>query len=324
MKTILVPIDHTAAAEHTLAYANKLAVRWPAEIVLLYCHPVATPGAPAAPAVEAQEQRLRSLVERLRYQQLTRQDGRRIHYHYRVLAGCLHDHVRAEATHCAADLVVMGLEHIDCGRQEAPGNHAAAITELVDCPVLVVPTGRRSLPHRLAFSADFATLDPHILSRLSALEEAFPAPLELVQYYAPTDRPQRRRLKQALSKAATHLPWNFITPHLLEEDAPMEGISEFCAHTQTQLLIIAPASQAQLLRYFDVGYTTTRAYHTQIPILVLRAAERQASVACCDRCAEQLASSAMPNWHLEGSILSPLSESAKHDGVLHSAQPAKR
>ena len=60
MKTILVPIDHTAAAEHTLAYANKLAVRWPAEIVLLYCHPVATPGAPATPAVEAQEQRLRT------------------------------------------------------------------------------------------------------------------------------------------------------------------------------------------------------------------------------------------------------------------------
>ena len=34
MKTILVPLDYTAATEATLAYANKLAVRWPAEIVL--------------------------------------------------------------------------------------------------------------------------------------------------------------------------------------------------------------------------------------------------------------------------------------------------
>lgn len=286
MKTILVPLDHTAATESTLAYANKLAVRWPAEIVVLYCHPDAD--APAA-VLQAEEQRLNSLVERLRYQQLTRQDGRRIRYRYQVLAGCLHDHVRTEATRCAADLVVMGLEHIDCGRQEAPGNHAAAITELVSCPVLVVPPGRRPLPSRLAFCADFGTLGLNVLPRLAALEEAFPVPLDLVQFYAPTDRPRRHHLKQALSKALMHLGWHFSTPHLLEDDAPLEGISEFCARTQAQLLIIAPTSTAELLRYFDACYTTTRAYHTQIPVLVLPSAERQPTVACCDKCAERLA-----------------------------------
>ena len=118
MKTILVPIDHTATAEHTLAYANKLAVRWPAEIVVLYCHPDTV--ANFTPAT--QEQRVQSLVERLRYQQLTRQDGRRIRYRYRIVAGCLHDHVE-EAAQCAADLVVMGLEHIDCGRQPCRRHH---------------------------------------------------------------------------------------------------------------------------------------------------------------------------------------------------------
>jgi|GEM_PF-1354899 len=289
MKTLLVPIDHTAAAEHTLAYANKLAVRWPAEVVLLYCAPHAAPG-----ELAHHEQRLRSLAERLRYQQLTRHDGRRIQYRYRVLAGCLHDHVQAEATRCAADLVVMGLEHIDCGRQEAPGNHAAAITELVACPVLVVPPGRRSLPTCIAFTADFGSLHLNALPRLSALEGAFTGPLDLVQFYAPADRAQRRRLKQELNRAASHLSWAGVTPHLLEDDAPLEGISEFCARQQVQLLVIAPASQAQLLRYFDACYTTTRAYHTQIPVLVLRGAENQPSIACCDRCAERLALEAQP------------------------------
>ena len=89
MKTLLVPIDHTATAEHTLAYANKLAVRWPAEIVVLYCHPTAAKltaeAETEAEILATQEQRLRSIVERLRYKQLTRQDGRRIRYRYR---GC--------------------------------------------------------------------------------------------------------------------------------------------------------------------------------------------------------------------------------------------
>ncbi|WP_345235928.1 universal stress protein [Hymenobacter saemangeumensis] len=296
MHTLLVPIDHTPAAEHTLAYANKLAVRWPAEVVLLYCVPAATPG-----ELQRQEQRLRSLAERLRYQQLTRQDGRRIRYRYRVLAGCLHDHVQAEAARCAADLVVMGLEHIDCGRQEAPGNHAAAITALVACPVLVVPPGRRSLPSRLAFLADFGSLHLNTLPRLSALEGAFPAPLDLVQFYAPAERSQRRRLKQDLNRAASHLSWNGVTAHLLEDDAPLEGISDFCARQGVQLLVVAPGTPAQLLRYFDACYATTRAYHTQIPVLVLRGAEALPATACCDRCAERLAQeekqAKLPDYH---------------------------
>lgn len=286
MQTLLVPLDHTTAAESTLAYANKLAVRWPAEIVVLYCHPDA--GASAA-LLQAQEQRLRSLVERLRYQQLTRQDGRRIRYRYRVLAGCLHDHVRAEATTCAADLVVMGLEHVDCGRQEAPGNHATAITELVSCPVLVVPPGRRNLPTRLVFCADFTPLTIGVMSRLSALQSAFSAPLDLVQFYAPADRSYRRQLLLGLRRTVAQLNWGLTTLHLLEDDAPLEGIGEFCVRAQAQLLIIAPASTAELLRYFDGCYKATNAYHTRIPLLVLRPTDRQPTTACCDRCAERLA-----------------------------------
>ena len=285
MRTLLLPLDHTAA-EATLAYANKLAVRWPAEVVVLYCHP----DAEATPAtLHAEEQRLRSLVERLRYQQLTRQDGRRIRYRYRVLAGCLHDHIRAEATACAADMVVMGLEHLDDTRPEAPGNHAAAITELVSYPVLVVPPGRRSLPTRLAFCADFPALMPDVLPRLKALEAAFPVPLDLVQFYAPAERSRRQYLKKAVDRAAAHLGWNFSATHLLEEDAPLEGTGDFCARAQAQLLVIAPGSTAELLRYFDGCYTATRAYHTRIPLLVLRPAERRPAVACCARCAERLA-----------------------------------
>ncbi|WP_310397759.1 universal stress protein [Hymenobacter sp.] len=286
MKTILVPLDHTAAAEPTLAYANKLAVRWPAEVVLLYCLPTA-PGEAAA-ALAAAEQRLRGLVERLRYQQLTRQNGRRIRYRYRVLAGCLPDHVHAEAAACAADLVVLGLAHIDCCRAAAPDNHAVTLAALVACPVLVVPAGRRALPHRLVFSADFTDVAPGLLPQLAALADAFPAPLDLVQVYAPADRPKRRQLQQALSTAAAQLAWpGPVAQHLLEDEARLEGIDDFCARTQAELLVIAPASAGQLVQYFGTCYTKTRAYHTQIPVLILPALRPEtAPETCCAHCAQ--------------------------------------
>ena len=288
MKTILVPIDHTPAAEHTLAYANKLAVRWPAEVVLLYCHQLdATAGEPTA-ALLAEEQRLRGLVERLRYQQLTRQNGRRIRYRYRVLAGALPDHVQAEAIRCAADLVVMGLEHIDCCHQAVPANHAASLVELLTCPVLVVPAGRRSLPHRVVFSADFTDVAAGLMPQLAALAGAFPAPLDLVQVYAFADRPKRRQLQQALNVAAAQLAWlGPVALHLLEDEARLEGVDEFCARTQAELLVIAPTSTGQLVQYFATCYVKTRAYHTQIPVLILPAVRLEmAPETCCAQCVQ--------------------------------------
>jgi nucleotide-binding universal stress UspA family protein len=286
MKTILVPLDLTAAAEHTLAYANKLAVRWPAEVVLLHCLPTAA--VDAAGELATEEQHLRSLVERLRYQQLTRQDGRRIRYSYRVLAGTLPEHVQAEAVRCAANLVVMGMEHVDCCHQVTPDTHAASLAELLTCPVLVVPAGRRSLPRRVVFSADFELLDKSFMRRLSALAGAFPAPLELVQFYAPLDRAKRRPLKQVLTVAATQLVWAApITQHLVEDEARLEGTDEFCAREHADLLIIAPTSAGQVAEYFASCYTKTRAYHTQIPVLLLRAIGYNAGQAtCCARCAQ--------------------------------------
>ena len=295
MKTILVPLDHTATAEHTLAYVNKLAVRWPAEVMVLHCIPAAS--ADVAGAQATAEQRLRSLVERLRYQQLTRQDGRRIRYHYRVLPGALPEHVQAEAIRCAADLVVMGLEHIDCCHQTPPDTHAVALAELLTCPVLVVPAGRRSLPRRVVFSADFGMLDKSLLRRLSALAGAFPAPLDLVQFYAPLERPKRRPLKQALSMAATQLVWAApVTEHLVEDEARLEGVDEFCAREHADLLVIAPTSAGQLLQYFATCYTKTRAYHTQIPVLIFRAiGDNAGQETCCARCAQHLEPQALPS-----------------------------
>ena len=290
MKTLLVPIDHTATAEHTLAYANKLAVRWPAEIVVLYCHPAT---AKLTAEVEAenlatQEQRLRSLVERLRYQQLTRQDGRRIRYRYRVLPGCLADHIQAEAALCDAALVVLGLEHLDCCQHLAPSNHAVGLTERLTCPVLLVPAGRRSLPRHLVLSADFAARDERLMRQLSALAGAFPAPLDLVQTYPPTDRPRRLQLKQALQAATAQLAWLApVAAHLVEDEARLEGVDEFCARAHADLLVIAPTSAAELAHYFATCYTKTRAYHTQIPVLVLRAIGYHAGQeSCCARCAQ--------------------------------------
>ncbi|MCC3159156.1 universal stress protein [Hymenobacter sp. 15J16-1T3B] len=282
MKTILVPLDLTAAAEPTVVYANKLAVRLGAEVVLLYCHHGALSPADAADY----QQRLHTLAERLRYVQLVRQDGRRIRYRFAVRTGCLHDHVQDVIDECGAELLVMGLEHVDCGEAAIGGNHAARIAGLARCPVLVVPPGARTLPQRAAFLADFGHLDAAALAPLIPLLEQLKPQLQLVHFYQQLDLPELLRVKRGMQLMQRELPGIPLRTRLVLDDDPLEGIGEFCEATQAQLLVFAPTGAALLDRFFDVCYTKTQAYHTRIPLLVLPQPTRSAEGVCCEHCAQ--------------------------------------
>ncbi|GAB3834441.1 universal stress protein [Hymenobacter jeollabukensis] len=283
MKTILVPLDLTAAAEPTVVYANKLAVRLGAEVVLLYCHH----GALSHEDTAAYQQRLLVLAERLRYVQLVRQDGRRIRYRVAVRAGCLHDHVQNVIDEYGAGLLVMGLEHVDCGEAAIGGNHAARIAGLARCPVLVVPPGARTLPQRAAFLADFGHLDAATLAPLAPLLRELKPQLQLVHFYQQLDLSELIRVKrgmQLIQRALTDIP---LRTRLVLDDDPLEGIGEFCEAMHAQLLIFAPTDAVLLDRFFDVCYTKTQAYHTRIPLLVLPQPAPAGGV-CCEHCAQQL------------------------------------
>lgn len=85
---------------------------------------------------------------------------------------------------------------------------------------------------------------------------------------------------------------------MVEDEARLEGIDEFCAREHAELLIIAPTSAGQLVQYFATCYTKTRAYHTQIPVLVLRAIGHNVGhKTCCERYAQHPEPQALPNVH---------------------------
>ncbi|KAA9327686.1 universal stress protein [Hymenobacter busanensis] len=284
MKTILVPVDLTAAAEHTVVYANKLAVHLGAEVVLLYSHHGPTLTEPEAAAYG---KRLAALAERLRYVQLVRQDGRRICYRYAVRAGCLHDHVQSVVEEYAAELLIMNLEHTDCGEPATNGNHAVRIAELASCPVLVVPPGVRQLPSRMAFLANFSGSDFAALRVVGELARSLAAHLQLVHFYHRMELTTLISTKKNMRLIQEHLPDVRSDARLLRDDDALEAIGEFCAQQRTQLLVFAPTDAAALRRFFDVSYTKTQAYHTRIPVLVLRPTECSAAATCCEQCARQ-------------------------------------
>ena len=277
MQTILVPIDFTAASENALVYANKLAVRLPAEIVLVQ----AGTGTALAPTQRIELlARLHALAERLRYQQLTRQSGRRIHYHFHLAAELLAEALQILVAGYRADFVVTGLALIDCAAAAAAGTPLVLLPEQVSCPVLLVPPGHHELPGRVVVSGDFARFNASQLAALPGLARLPAAQFSLVQFYQPTST-GLVPLKRHLLDAQAHLPG--AATHLLPEDDTLEGISEFCAEHTAQLLVLATADGCLVRRFFNPNYTKTHAYHLRIPVLLLPTSTLP-TAACCAQC----------------------------------------
>jgi hypothetical protein len=285
MQTILVPIDFSPSAENALLYANKLAVRLPAEVVLVH----GTAGEALTPELRAtQLARLAALAERLRYQQLTRQDGRRISYHFHLTVEALPDCLEVLVAGYRADFVVAALALTDCAAATAAGAPLALLPERVSCPVLLVPPGRHELPGRVVVSGDFTRLGSTQLAPLAALACTPAARFDLVQFHAPTSR-GLTPLKMALLSARACLPGAEV--HLLAEDDGLEGLSEFCARQQAQLLVLATADGCLVRRFFNPLYRRTNAYHLRVPALLLPTSTLPTK-ACCDRCALRQAAAA--------------------------------
>ncbi|AII54329.1 universal stress protein [Hymenobacter sp. APR13] len=278
MPTLLVPIDFTPASENALRYANKLALRLGADIVLVQ----ATTEVHLHPERQANAlQRLMALAERLRYQQLTRQNGRRISYHYHLCSEPLPEGLQVLVNGYQADLVVAGLTLSDCAAARAAHQPLAQLPELVSCPVLLVPPGHHELAGRVVFGADFDRLDAtQWLPRVAALTRAAGAHFDLVQFYAP-DRRDWPAAQRALQLAASLLP--DATPHLLPEEDLLEDFSEFGEQRQAQLLVLGTTDGCLTRRYFSPHYRLTAAYHQRVPVLLLPLS-RQPSAARCAQC----------------------------------------
>ncbi|HET9503073.1 MAG TPA: universal stress protein [Hymenobacter sp.] len=284
MQTILVPVDFSAAAENALRYANKLAVKLPAEIVLVHS---ATSPARLPEERAALRRRLEALAERLRYQQLTRQGGRRIRYYYHLAAEALPDCLQVLVTGYCASLVVTGLALDDCAAATAAGTTPQGLPERVSCPVLVVPPGHHELPAHVVMAGDFDRVGTSQLASLPALARTPAAQFELVQFYQESQLYDGAGkgltpLKKALLRAQQSLP--NATTHLLPEEDALEGITEFCAQHATQLLVLATTDGCLVRRFFHPHYRQTHAYHLRIPALLLPMSTLP-SAACCARCA---------------------------------------
>lgn len=280
-KRILVPLDLNETGENLLYYAGQLAHALGAELYLFHA-------CKTADMTFTQQsnciQKLRSFAERVFSREFNAAKVA-APFDCVVRPGQIRDSIQAVVQDYQIDLVLMDAGARANGITGEAAELAAAIMDLVPCPVMVLPAAVRYRKlNNLVFGTDFTDQDQRVLFRIADLTQQLEAKLTLVQVYGEEERSQLCNYKAAMLELEKQLKGRKVAFKLLEEEDVLEGISEFSEEDSADLLILATQDNYLMERLFSTNYMKTMAFHTRIPLLTYRQHKKKPCSGCCANC----------------------------------------
>ncbi|WP_439880107.1 universal stress protein [Pontibacter sp. MBLB2868] len=281
VKRVLVPVQFDKAGKKLLRYAWHLANTLGAELLLL--HNSQTKDLTFTQQTRS-IQTLRSFSERILTEE-QKPGSKQVPFECMVRPGNLHNCIAGVVADHAVDMVLMETCVIHQEEEENDPDNAAAIMELVSCPLMVVPctTTFKKLAN-LVFATDFSDQEDSVLEQIAGFAEQAGANLTLVQVYNESERQQLSSYKAAMQDLKKKLNGKNVTFKLLEEEDTLEGISDFAENSAASMLILATQDNYLMKRLFSSNYIKTMAYHTRYPILTFRQVKKKPCSGCCANC----------------------------------------
>lgn len=294
VKRVLVPVNFDQASESTLSYSCYLARAMGAELLLLY-------NTNTADLTFTQQSRLIKALRTFGEHVLSRQHkprGAHLRFECVVKPGNLESSVKTVVQDYGVDMILMQANNLKAN--DKGENHAAAVMELVNVPVMTVPAGihYRKLK-KIVFATDFTDRDPVVLQRIREFAEQTGARLTLVQFYTQAERPQLCTMKKAMLEVEKLFNSDKVQLRLLEEEDMPEGISDFAEQEGADMLMLATQDNYLMKRLYDRAYVKTMAYHTRVPLLTYRQQKLKPCSGSCANCKSKKQSQAVVQLGLQ-------------------------
>ncbi len=279
MKTILVPTDFSANAEHAIRYAVIFAKPFGAKVVLFHSYllPVYATDLPLPVATDealrlASQESLEKLATRMR------SEFPGVNFETRLEAGYAEEAIRAAVEAMKADMVIMGTRGASGIREALIGTITASMLEVLDVPLIAVPAESPvKAPSRIVFATNYSEGDfQHVLdvieiakgvkARVSLLHVSS-GELEKEYEYEAIER-FKERLKEDSHFAN-------IDFNLLENKDVYEGLSEFLISSGADFVATSMRRRSFLQKLFTRSITKEMAYHTHIPLLAFKVGDKR-------------------------------------------------
>jgi len=288
MHNILLLTDFSEVSFHAGQYAALLTRQLRSERLTLYHAyeinmPVQVAEIPVTPGTYPPEvaiedgdaQRSRSLQQlRLLYEKLRGIANEKTIMEYRAEEAALATSINDIAREVGADLIVIPITVAGKLEQALIGNEAVRIADQSRYPVLIVPPEAKTGPVKsIVFACDLKKAQEGTpIKRLTKLLDDFKAPIRVVNVEHDRDNPPSSTFQHA-ALLDQWLKDYQPTYHSIDHADPAQGIIEFANAQNASLIIAIHKTRGFFEGLFHRSATHQLAYHTSIPLLILRAEE---------------------------------------------------
>jgi len=186
-----------------------------------------------------------------------------------LLAEAVRNAVESEET----DMIIMGTKGSSGLVDFLIGSNAADVVKITECPVIVAPQSFNEFRLRhIVFATDFLKINDHsVLQILVSLARIFDAEIEILN----VDEQNTMVIEDVEEAREASELHNFFkdvkhTYRFSANKNVVEGIIEYAASHDTDLLAIMPRKHKLFSRVFNKNVTKKLAHKTEVPMLAFK------------------------------------------------------
>jgi len=277
MNQILIPLNPRSDFENILNYAESIALRSGAKLMVLYAGGRrATRGEglqydseqPIGPFMESIRkhrirQHIRSICQRLLEQ--------RVDFSVQLVNRSGSGEIIRATEQADYDLILMGT-HARAGlRGLFQGALASRVIGMVKTPVFVVPSrGRFNEIQHITYAVDLTDYDPNIIKQVKAIATLFDAKLTIAHVNsAEEEQANRERYLNSLEKTITDtLDYPKINYRFFDHADPLAGLKKLINLEDSQ--VVAMTNRTKRRRWSNRSLTRKMTRELSVPILAFR------------------------------------------------------
>jgi nucleotide-binding universal stress UspA family protein len=275
MKTLLVPTDFSETANNALDYAGQVALAAKARIVLLHVNQLTyvSPEAPLFIPVDTNaEENAKELLDK-NANTIRKKYGTMIQVDRVFRTGFAVEEIMLLANELKPDLVVMGMQGAGFLAEKLIGSVTSSVIEQSKYPVLVIGknTSFKQLKN-IVFAYDYVQLkNKKVIDPLKNLAQLFNAHIYILGVNPPMEEVAVPKIEEAAAGIRLDhlLEENAHSFHYAENEKVIEGIQDFVASKNADLVAMVPHRHSFFNKLFHEPNTKKMAFHTSTPLLTL-------------------------------------------------------
>jgi nucleotide-binding universal stress UspA family protein len=268
MQTILVPIDFSPVSRNAAVYAAELARLFNARLVLFHAYMLPTPVSEVPYVMVTADEMQGENEAHVKKEASQLQSTYGVEVEWLVRIGIASDEIKALTKERPIDLIAMGMKGAG-GLDKIVGSTTTNVLRKVKTPVLIVPhdAGYKPIQH-ITYASDFTyNTSSSLFAPLQEVAKKLGAHIDILHVQKETVKVEELAGKTATEKVFNNCEHDFVN---VTNQSVTHGINEYLQTHSSELLVMVAHTHTFFERIFSKSRTTSMAYETKIPLLVLQ------------------------------------------------------